>query len=154
MAKIMLADATLIQLVNFAAVGMGLEVPEKPKPTEASVRALLSSAGFTGTEIEVEDAVATITRPALTPDQVKGRKTVRINIPVQEHIGGGDHPVPIGVNGSVNLVMRGVDVDVPAEYVEVLRHAVRQIPVKDKDSTIIGWTSVPIYPFSIVAIVE
>jgi len=36
---------------------------------------------------------------------------------------GGDEPVPVGLNGSVQLIPRGEDVPVRLPYVEILRHA-------------------------------
>jgi hypothetical protein len=152
MTRISLTSATLAQLVSFATVTQGLDVASRA--TKADVMALIAASGFTGTEIEVSDEEAASTRKPITAADLKGRKMVCINIPVQEHLAGGEHPVPVGCNGTVAVIQRGVDVEVPIEYVEILRHAKKKMPVKDENSRIIGWTETLIYPFSIVALVD
>jgi len=151
--KVSIGAATLGQLLAFASVSLGLDVPESPKPTKDSLRALIATS-FSGDEITVEPEIATANGKPLTVEDLQGRKTVRINIPVQEHIGGGNQPVPVGCNGVVAVIQRGVDVDVPVEYVRILRDANKAVPVMDKNSQITGWTSVSIYPFNIVGLLD
>lgn len=152
MAKINFQKASAAQLVSFATTRLGLEIDGTPKASD--VRALISATGFTGDEIEVDDTIAGAGRAPLTVNDVAGRKLVRINIPVQEAVAGGSDAVPIGVNGTVARIMRGVDVDVPVEYVEVLKNAQKMIYDRGPNSELINPRLTPIYPFSIIAILD
>lgn len=145
------ATANRAQLYAFATVGMGLEVAHNIG--EANLRAKILEAGFTGEEIEVADELLVTTAKQLTPADVAKRKTVRIMIPLQEGVPGGMDAVPVGVNGKVARIMRGKEVDVPVEYVEALKNAVKVIYDRDEHSRPINPREVPIYPFSILAAV-
>lgn len=151
MAEIPYASATRAQLYAFATVGLGLEVAHNIG--EANLRAKITEAGFTGEEIEVADELLVTTAKPLTPADVAKRKTVRIQIPLQEGVPGGMDAVCVGVNGKVARIMRGKPVDVPAEYVEVLTNATKVIYDRDEHSRPVNPTEVPMYPFSILAAV-
>lgn len=153
--KIAYLTASLPQLVVYAETVLGLEFAHNIG--EAKLRAKIAEAGFSGDEIEVEDD-ETETQPAkpLTPADViaSGRKRVRIVIQMQEGVPGGSEAVPIGVNGTVARVMRGVEVDVPAEYVEVLDNARKTVYGRDQDGRLTSPTQVHLYPFSILRTLE
>lgn len=148
MAKIKFAAATVPQLVAFATTTLGIEVDGTPRA--ADLRAKMIAAGFTGDEIEVADPAPGSTRQPLTPEDVAGRKMIRINIPMQEGVAGGTEPVLVGVNGTVARIVRGEDVDVPVEYVEVLRNANKEIFDRGPNGELTNPKLVPIYPFSIL----
>ncbi|KQT54636.1 hypothetical protein ASG43_03350 [Aureimonas sp. Leaf454] len=153
MAKVLFASATLVQLISFATTNLGLEVDTTPMPSKAAVRALITSTGFDGDEIEVADELVGSTKKPIAAEDVAGRKMIRIMIPVQEGVAGGTEAVPVGVNGTVARIMRGVDVDVPAEYVEVLKNANKEIFERGPNGELTNPKLVPIYPFSIIGIV-
>ena len=76
---------------------------------------------------------------------------MRIHVNITEEAGGNE-PVPVSVNGKVMLIPRGKDVDVPAEYVEVLQHAIshKYDPLPDGGMNPVP-REVPLYPFQRVA---
>lgn len=154
MAKIKINRATEAQLLAFATTSLGLEVDASL--TKPQIRAKMVEAGFTDDEFEVEDAVAGegATGAPLTAESVAGRKLVLINIPIQEGVAGGTEAVPVGVNGTVARIMRGVDVEVPAEYVEVLNNAKKLIYERGPNGELTNPKEAHIYPFSILRVVE
>ena len=124
--KIAIADASVEQLRNFAEVGLQIEVPKTAN--SAVITSRLREAGFSGDDIpliKVQSPTSGKTSfgNSVFKDPETGRQMCRINIPTQEKPGG-QEPVPAGVNGVVMLLPRGQDINVPVEYVEVLKNAV------------------------------
>lgn len=117
-------EATASQLRNFATVGMQLEMG--PTTNGPTIISKLREAGFSGDVIPIIQ-VASPSDNATSFDrsvfEEEGRKYCRINIPANDKPGGQD-PVPVGVNGTVIALPRGKDIQVPVEYVEVLKNAV------------------------------
>lgn len=147
--KVLLADASKAQLTTFATTTLGLELGSRD--TANDIRAKIAAAGFTDAEIEVEDEASGEKSAQLTPDDVADRDTVLINIPQQDGIGGNE-AVPVGVNGKVARIMRGVDVRVPVEYVEVLKNATKTVYDRGPNQELINERQVPSIPFSIVGL--
>ena len=86
-------------------------------------------------EVVEEAPKAVATRPGK-----KNEAMYKVTIHPKE---GDDSPVPIGVNGVINLVKRGHEVLLSERYVTVLRNANRLI----QDQTTKEWKSVPAYPY-------
>lgn len=145
--KVLIADASKAQLTTFATTTLGLELGSRD--TAADIRAKIAEAGFSGEEIEIEDEAPGEKSKPLTMADVAERKTVLINIP-QNDGPGGTEAVPVGVNGKVARIMRGVDVRVPIEYVEVLKNATKTVYGRGPNQELIEPRQVPTYPFSIV----
>ena len=76
-------------------------------------------------------------------------KTVVINIPKSEKPGGTE-PVPVGVQGVLYTIPRGVDIAVSESIVEVLKNAVQDIVTQDPETNEIYHEDVPSFPFQIV----
>lgn len=74
---------------------------------------------------------------------VKGEKRITIEIAENEN---DTQKVPVGVNGRIYLIQRGVPVSVPESVVEVLNNAT----VHKWDSEMKKRTSVPSYPYRVV----
>lgn len=146
--KVLLSDASKAQLTTFATTTLGLELGSRD--TANDIRAKIADAGYTEAEIEIEDEDAGEKSAPLTMSDVAERKTVMINIP--QHDGpGGTEAVPVGVNGRVARIMRGVDVRVPIEYVEVLKNATKTVYDRGPNKELTNPRQVPTYPFSIVS---
>jgi hypothetical protein len=142
--KIDITAATASQLAEFASVHHGIDIDHRRG--RDAILAALATVGFTGTEIEVsEPKTAVAPNPAVTPQTA--RKYRRIMIPNQNEPGGKD-PVPVGVNGVVALIKRGVPVDVPAEYVHVLENAKKVVYEKDENGRPVRPQEVPTHTFS------
>ena len=80
----------------------------------------------------------------------KGRKMKYyiVNIPRSEKPGGNE-PVPVGVQGVLYTIPRGVDIKVTEAIVEVLRNAVTDNVTQDDDEDAeIRHNEVPTFPFS------
>ena len=60
------------------------------------------------------------TETATAKKKVKEEPKIRVNIFKNDSR---DEDIPIGINGKFDTIKRGVDVDLPASHVEVLRHA-------------------------------
>lgn len=143
------SEATAAQLRAFAVTRYGLDLSSNTNGPQ--VKAKLAEVGFDGDTIEVDEELAPKSKP-LTVEDVAERKTVLINIPQQEGPGGKD-AVCVGVNGVVARIMRGKDVRVPVEYVEVLRNANKIVYDRDENNQLIEpGVEVPIHPFSIVGL--
>lgn len=79
----------------------------------------------------------------------KKQPRVKINIAKQDKPGGGD-PVFVGVQGVGYTIPRGINVDVPAPVVEVLKNAKQDRIFQDEDGNIHS-EEVLTYPFQTVA---
>lgn len=171
--KIKIADATDRQMAEFANVFLGLDVTYRDGRNKLLEK--MEAAGFDADEIEVSDAPPVVIpqetapkpQPKKAPVQAKlkepgpkksdvptflpGSKRVfmTINIPKGNGPAGG-RPVSVGVNGRTALIKRAEDVDVPIEYVEVLKNAQRIQYDKDENGSPINPQRVPRYPFSII----
>ncbi|RFC65014.1 hypothetical protein DYI37_03875 [Fulvimarina endophytica] len=147
--KVKMTDATVAQLMMLATQTLGLEI--EGTPTKAQLKAKIAEAGFSETEFEVEEEVEPVENPTDAQiAEMDDERTVRIVIPKQEGVPGGTDAVPIGVNGRVARVMRGIEVDVPVKYVRVLDNAKKTVFTKDENQKIIGKEEVHIYPFSVI----
>jgi hypothetical protein len=76
---------------------------------------------------------------------------VKIMIP-QQNEAGGKEPVVVGVNGRIARIQRGIPVDVPIEYLEVLQNAQKVVYDKDENGAPINPTLVMTHPFSILSV--
>lgn len=144
--KIAINDATATQLAAFASINLGLDVHLRMGVDK--IRAIMAQAGFSGTEIEVDEPAPT---PAVATkdDAGKPRKMIRILIPTQNEPGGKE-PVVVGVNGKVARIKRGEVVAVPEEYVHALTNANKVAFDRGPNGEPINPTLVPTHPFSIL----
>jgi hypothetical protein len=78
--------------------------------------------------------------------ELKKQKRVKITISPDDN---DSQPVFVGVNGVGFSIDRGREVEVPASVVEVLRHAIKKVPVKE-GHRVVGWREVQMYPFQVV----
>jgi len=79
----------------------------------------------------------------------KNTKYITINIAKQDKPGGSE-PVPVGVQGVLYTIPRGIDVDVPASVVEVLKNAIQDIVTQDQDTAEIMHEDVLSYPYQVI----
>lgn len=144
--KIAISEATATQLASFATINLGLDVNHRMGIDK--IRAIMAQAGFSGSEIDVEEPAPS---PAVATVDANGkkRKMFRILIPKQNEPGGTE-PVVVGVNGKVARIQRGVEVDVPEEYVHALQNANKVVYDKGPNGEPINPTLVPTHPFSIL----
>lgn len=151
-----LKEATAEQMRTFAKNSLGMAFPANTK--EETMRAKIASA-WAKPEIPVASADAddadalppSPPRPVTAEQQKPGKKMVRIIIAQTEEPGGAD-PVPVGVNGSVMIIPRGKEVDIPLAYFEVLKNAVQDRYVTDEEGNILAEPrKVPAYPWQRVA---
>lgn len=159
--KIPLAEATAEQLLNFGTRFLGL--PFDVHTTVKAMRAQIQQAGH-DTVLAIEPAPAAPTRDMtdkariMTPEaaDIRGTEKVRIRIFSQKE-DGGDQPIPVGVNGSVMLLPRDQDIEIPRPFYEVLKNAVEEKydPVKDANGNMVGVAAkprlVPSYQFQVLA---
>ncbi|MCV0395476.1 MAG: hypothetical protein K5872_22270 [Rhizobiaceae bacterium] len=149
--KVKIDKASAAQLAAYANTYHGLDV--NYRMGAAAIVAKLEAAGVTVDEIEVEDASVQSRPPVAEPVTADApRKKMVIMIPNQNEPGGKD-PVPVGVNGKVYLIKRGVEVTVPEEVVEVLRNANKIQYDKGPNGEPINPTPVPTHNFSILGTV-
>ena len=145
--EIPINNATATQLAQYANVMCGLDVT--PQTGFAKIRALMANAGFEPEAIIIEEKALDEAPKRKVLDGGEKRKFVKIIIPNQEGPGG-QLPVPVGVNGRVALIQRGIPVDVPEEYVHVLTNAERVIFDSGKNGELINPRKVPQHPFNII----
>lgn len=125
--KVTIADASATQLADFAVKNFGLDVSFRTG--KERILAMLQTVGFTGAEIEVDggqtnagDAPAKVIVPSRGG---KARRMVRITIQEQDIPGStaGTEPVPVQHNGSLMYIPRGIEVEIPYEYFDILMNA-------------------------------
>ncbi len=153
MKLIPLSEATTAQLRTFAQDTLGIAL--KANASKEQVRAKVESAW--DRDIPVVEAMPEPTLAGDQPIPVTAEQLniepgkVRINIGIQEEAGGLE-PIPVGVNGKIMLIPRGIDVDIPEPYLEALAHAItfKYDPMPDD----MGINPVPrkvqLYPFQII----
>lgn len=143
-------DATPEEMRQFARV-MGLEVGDGEQ--KRTVTEKLITSGYTSDEISIFEHVSprTTAKAGVFKDE-KGRDCMMILIPEEDSPGGQDD-VPIGVNGVVFQVKRGVPVALPLEYIEVLNNAVEFIYPQTRDGQrgMVEPRKVPAFPYQIVS---
>lgn len=153
--KIPIKDASAAQLRKFAIEHLGLEV--KGSMNRQALIALIGQA-WTEEDIRVEEAPP----EAVQSHGARARASLadglkpgyaRVQIHVSEEPGGTD-PVPLGVNGSIMLVERGKDQDIPYRYYIVLKNAIKYQYDMDGDKINPIPRQIPQYPFSVIAINE
>lgn len=143
--KIDITSASKAQLQIFARTHLGLDIDDKMSPD--AIRAKISTANYNQPTIEVgEPQEAPKAFVAGEPDT---RKRVRIIIPNQDGSGGKD-AVPVGVNGKVALIKRGVEVDLPYEYLHVLENAKKVQFDKGPNGEPINPQLVPTHSYSVI----
>ena len=159
-----LAKATAVQLRDFLTTVKGCEVTGKE--TAEQLKAMLQTVGWSESFITAVDSRAPSDAAPAISSRFNRRATdrmdeegnpiyeVRIMVQTTEKEGG-DKPFPVGVNGRMMLVPRGVECWVPERYVEVLHHAQEGIyPEYDPERDIRGGLGdervVSAYPFSYV----
>lgn len=156
MATKSIEDATAAELRDFAEINLGL--PVAPRSRRDTLIAQMRDAGFDGDEIDVPEPVEegpaqvkTVASDGVRRD-AKGRRLYKIVIHATEEAPEGD-VVPLAVNGVTFPVKRGIETDVPEEYVHVLRNAVTR--VYDRGVMADGQErkvrDVPSYPWTMVA---
>lgn len=151
MKQISIDEATATQLAMFANVHLGLDV--HLRQGSAAIKAEMAKVGYDKDYIEVEDEPAPKATKAVAAGEVSGKK-IKIMIPNQETPGSsmGKEAVPVGVNGKVYLIKRGIEVSVPEEVVAVLRNANKIQFDRGPNGEPINPTEVPTYPFSILSV--
>ncbi len=156
MERIKIADATPAQLREFGTNTLGLEL--HGRETAAMMAAKFAEVGYNVDDIGLQEATVV---PSGGPNgdvafntriRGDGVKEILINIHVQDK-DGGDEPVPVGVNGKLMLIERGVPSWVPESYVGVLNNAVEYVYEEYQGGTgNLGGLSKPrevlSYPFS------
>lgn len=155
MKKIPIGEATEAQLRSFATDTLGIDIKATAK--FATVRARVEQAWdkpeITVMESEPDDAkIASQASPQAVTDEQQAPEEgmVRLVVGVTEQAGGND-PVELGVNGKIMLVPRGIEVEIPYPYFEVLKHAVQDKydPLPDGGMKPEP-RKVPLYPFQVI----
>lgn len=162
---VQLEAATMKQLMDFATIMMGLDVPKSAK-TKAEVLTIIEESGWLKDTIPTFQKAAEIPvlcdsdgnpRPRTFMHEFNGgaeRECVAINIPDTDKPGG-QEPVPAAVNGSQMWIPRNKRVVIPVEYVEALENAEQFIYAETKqgmnEEGLREPQIVKAYPFSYVA---
>ena len=145
MKTIPIGEATEAQLRSFARDTLGIEIKATAKfeTVRARVETAWNKPEILVDENEPEPKEATA---KATPKPIE-KGMVRLILGVTEEAGGKD-PVPVGVNGKVMLIPRGIEVEIPYPYFEALSHAVTHVydPLKDGGMELEP-RKVPLYPF-------
>lgn len=138
-------EAKLSELLYFADVQMGLDIPDGAKMVQ--IKALIRQAGYSKDTIEVDDDVLVPTASPRAAAAANGDKTIIIS--TQEGPGG-DRPVFVSVNDRPMYIPRGEEVTIPVEFVEVLSNA-KQVVYEATDAAGLGKSrEVLTYPFQVV----
>lgn len=95
---------------------------------------------------ESTEATAKVTRAKKPQGEGLSGKMVKLTISKD----GSKGDVPVGLNGNVFLIKRGVEVVVPVEYMEVLQNAIETHKIQDKQTGEMKDVEVQSYPFSAV----
>ena len=148
MKTINITEATAPQLVAFAQNTLNIE-GVSTSMAKAAIIAKIKAVGYDSDTILVEDSAPKTVTPAGAGD-VSERKMVKVIIQSSDAPGGQD-PVPVSVNGSAMLIPRDVEAEIPFEYYEALRNAVRQHYTPLPDGGLSEPKDVPAYAFSKVA---
>lgn len=158
MTKIALEEATIPQLKKFGTEVLGLSF--KVNESKPSILSKIATVRHDLEEIDIADdeegdAAQTKSAPAVAATPVKKARfhstsgkfdpVVTLNIQI-EKAKGGERPVPVGVNGTVMLIPRGKDVEVPYRYFEALEKAV--LTESDQDEETHEITSRDVYAYS------
>lgn len=109
-----LTESTRDQLIALVQQAQGTHEPMAPV-----------HGGTNGGGVEEEDHPDAVSADAKVDGYKEGDHGKRVAITIFEQDGdGGDQPVPVGVNGRVYVIKRGVRVMVPRAVVNVLNDAV------------------------------
>lgn len=145
MKRIPITEASASQLADFAATNLGLDVQYRMGADK--IRAVMATSGYHKDHIDVGEVQLLDPVPAPVVE-TKPREMVTIRIDNQLGAGGKDH-VPVGVNGKVYRIKRGMDVAVPKEVVEVLKNANTVAYERGPNGEPINPSYVPKHPYSI-----
>ncbi len=151
--EIKIADATEEELRTFGRGTLGLSLPPncKIETLRSKIQQAWDKEHILLADPDQPEAppAGAAPQPVTDEQQPPKRKMVRINIPITEEAGGTE-PVPVGVNGSIMLIPRGEDVDVPEPYVEALEHAITHVydPLPEGGINPVP-RKVPLYPFQV-----
>lgn len=162
--EVKLSEATPAELRDYGRLYLGLafddNTPAEKMLTEIS-KAIQTDKIIVPADPAPRARAQAIKPPrVMTPDAADvgaapGQEKVLIRI-MATRDPGGDQPVPVGVNGSVMLIPRNRDVEIPRAFYEVLRNAVefQYDPDIDAQGRVVGVKSppreVPAYPFSLL----
>jgi len=94
-----------------------------------------------------------IDAPVAQVDGSRGKKHdkyITINVAKQDKKGGAE-PAFVGIQGVGYTIPRGINVDVPASVVEVLKNAKQDIVTQDSETGEIHKEEILTYPFQIVS---
>lgn len=149
MKKININEATGPQLVAFAQGVLNIE-GIRPNMAKAEMIAKIRSVGYDQETIEVEEAAPASTAVS-EGTKASGEKMVRIMIPSEDKPGGDQH-VPVGNNGSVMLIPRNLECDIPYRFFTVLRDAVREVYDPLPEGGLGPARKVPAYPFQVLSV--
>ena len=155
MARIPIKDATTEQLAEFALTNLGIDL--RSGYNRNQVMSQITATGFSGTEIDVEDATAAAggmeeqrVKKLMASEHVEDEPLYDILIPETKD-NGGSEPVPVPVNGVVCLIKRGVVVPgVKKRYVEALQNAQALQYQRGPNGEPINPRPVMSFPFQIV----
>lgn len=153
--QVKIAEATHMQLLGFACNNLGLNLP--PNTKKETVVAKISTCWDKDYILvldmsETQEPTQKGDNPVpVTEEQKPKRRMVTIHINETEEAGGSE-PVQVSVNGKAMLITRGVDVEIPYEFYEVLKHAIthKYDPLPDGGINPKP-REVPLYPFQLVA---
>ena len=152
--QIPIEKASKHQLVFFATMIMGLEIPDNA--TKETIIGAVYAAGWPNEHIvEYQTGGEEITTQTIESSdgyvfEFNGRQMASIIIHNSDKPGG-ERPVQCGVNGKVVLLKRGEPIGVPLEYVETLNNAEELIYEQDASNPTGGIRlarAVKSYPFS------
>lgn len=144
-----ISDATASELADYAKIHHGIDGIRHTMGKER-ILAELRKVGFSADEITVEaPQVQALPKQTLKAEDFGSKQMVKIFISEQEGPGGSD-PVFVAVNGRSILIPRNKEVVVRAPFVEALEHAVKRVPVKGENESIVGWREVPSFPYRVI----
>ncbi len=154
MKKIPIGEATEDQLRLFAinTLGIDIKASAKEETVLARVKQAWDKPDITIAESESEHVASkAVPQPVTDAQKPTASGMVRLILGVTEEAGGND-PVPVGVNGKVMLIPRGIECEIPERYFEVLQHAVthKYDPLPDGGMNPIP-RKVPLYPFQVIS---
>lgn len=126
--QVKITDATHAELLTFCRETLGLNLPPNTKVStlEAKLALTWGKDYINIADVDAPGLPAKGSQPLpATAEQHSGPAPgmIRVKLSISEKAGG-DEDVQVGVNGSVMLIPRDKEVDIPYKYYEALKHAV------------------------------
>ena len=158
MKRVAFREANIEELREFGTNTLGINIHMQMSIERA--RAQVRSAGWTADVITIAEKESPVVMAGNNPNPVTagqmppGDGKVKLILQVDEKAGGNE-PIPVGVNGSIMLVPREKEVEIPLSYFRVLENAVQFKYEMAEDGMSVN--SIPrevkLFPYTLLSIV-